>query len=150
MTPDKITREHLQRKAIIYIRQSTPSQVRHNLESQRRQYGLADKARTMGWHEVDVIDEDLGRTGTTTVGRSGFARLVASVCLRDVGAVFSLEASRLARNNRDWYQLLDLCALVNTLIVDFDGVYDPRLLNDRLLLGLKRPASHSTSCSTLA
>lgn len=137
MTSDKITPEHLTRKAIVYIRQSTVGQVRHNLESQRRQYELADKARAMGWHEVDVIDEDLGRSGATTATRSGFARLVASVGLRDVGAVFSLEASRLARNNRDWYQLLDLCALVNTLIVDFDGVYDPRLMNDRLLLGLK-------------
>src|SRR5579871_773675 len=137
MTSDKITPEHLARKAIVYIRQSTVGQVRHNLESQRRQYELADKARAMGWHEVEVIDEDLGRSGATAANRSGFARLVASVGLHDVGAVFSLEASRLARNNRDWYQLLDLCALVDTLIVDFDGVYTPRLMNDRLLLGLK-------------
>jgi DNA invertase Pin-like site-specific DNA recombinase len=137
MTSDKITPEHLTRKAIVYIRQSTIGQVRHNLESQRRQYELADKARAMGWREVDVVDEDLGRSGATAVNRSGFARMVASVGLRDIGAVFSLEASRLARNNRDWYHLLDLCALVNTLIVDFDGVYDPRLMNDRLLLGLK-------------
>jgi DNA invertase Pin-like site-specific DNA recombinase len=137
MTSDKITPEHLARKAIVYIRQSTVGQVRHNLESQRRQYELADKARAMGWHEVDVIDEDLGRSGATAANRSGFARLVAAVGLHDVGAVFSLEASRLARNNRDWYQLLDLCALVDTLIVDFDGVYNPRLMNDRLLLGLK-------------
>ncbi|MDI6773687.1 MAG: recombinase family protein, partial [bacterium] len=137
MSLDKITPEHLRRKAIVYIRQSTPDQVRHNRESQRRQYALADKATAMGWQVVEVIDEDLGRSGTTTAGRSGFARLVAAVCLREVGVVFSAEASRLARNNRDWYQLLDLCSLMATLIVDFDGVYDPRLLNDRLLLGLK-------------
>lgn len=137
MMGERITPEHLARKAVVYVRQSTPDQVRHNRESQRRQYELAERARTMGWQEVEVIDEDLGCSGATSAGRSGFARLVASVCLREVGAVFSLEASRLARNNRDWYQLLDMCALVGTLIVDFDGVYDPRILNDRLLLGLK-------------
>jgi DNA invertase Pin-like site-specific DNA recombinase len=146
---DKITSEHLARKTIVYVRQSKPEQVLHHRESRRRQYELADQARALGWQVVDVIDEDLGRTGTTAVGRTGFARLVAAVCLREVGAIFSLEASRLARNNRDWYQLIDLCALVSTLLIDFDGVYDPRLLNDRLVLGVKRPASHSTSCSTL-
>ena len=137
MISDKITPDHLSRKALVYVRQSTMGQVRHHRESQRRQYALADTARAMGWRTVEVIDEDLGRSGTTAAGRSGFARVVAAVCLREVGAVFSLEASRLARNNRDWYQLLDFCAMVATLIVDFDGVYDPRLLNDRLLLGLK-------------
>ena len=137
MSSEKITSEHLGRKAVVYVRQSSMEQVRHNLEGQRRQYELAERARLMGWREVEVIDEDLGRSGATSAGRSGFARLVASVCLREVGAVFSLEASRLARNNRDWYQLIDMCALVGTLIVDHDGVYDPRILNDRLLLGLK-------------
>lgn len=137
MTSEKITSEHLRRKAVVYVRQSTPEQVRHNRQSQRRQYELADKARAMGWQAVEVIDEDLGLSGATSVGRTGFARLVMSVCLREVGAIFSLEASRLARNNRDWYQLLDLCAVVKTLIIDADGVYDPSLLNDRLLLGLK-------------
>jgi DNA invertase Pin-like site-specific DNA recombinase len=137
VSSDKITPEHLARKAIVYVRQSTHDQVRHHRESQRRQYDLAAQARALGWQAVDVIDEDLGRSGTTAVGRTGFARLVAAVCLREVGAVFSLEASRLARNNRDWYQLIDLCTLVGTLIIDFDGVYDPRLLNDRLVLGLK-------------
>jgi DNA invertase Pin-like site-specific DNA recombinase len=137
MTSEKITPDHLSRKALVYVRQSTAEQVRTHRESQRRQYDLADKARVMGWRQVDVIDDDLGHSGTTTAGRTGFARLVTAVCLREVGAVFSLEASRLARNNRDWYQLLDLCAVVGTLIVDFDGIYDPRLLNDRLLLGLK-------------
>jgi DNA invertase Pin-like site-specific DNA recombinase len=134
---DKITSEHLRRRAVVYVRQSTPEQVRWNLESQRRQYELAQRATRMGWEEVEVIDEDLGRSGSTTVNRPGFQRLVAAVCLREVGAVFSLEASRLARNNRDWYQLVDICGLVGTLIIDQDGVYDPRLLNDRLLLGLK-------------
>jgi DNA invertase Pin-like site-specific DNA recombinase len=134
---DKITPEHLARKAIVYVRQSKPDQVRHHLEGKRRQYDLADRARELGWQIVDVIDEDLGRTGVTAVGRTGFARLVAAVGLREVGAIFSLEASRLARNNRDWYQLIDLCAFMDTLIIDFDGVYDPRLLNDRLVLGMK-------------
>ena len=134
---EKVTAEHLQRRAIVYVRQSSTEQLRHNHESRRRQYELADKARQMGWGAVEVIDEDLGRSGATTVGRSGFRRLVSAVGLHEVGAVFSLEASRLARNNRDWYELIDLCALRNTLIVDFDGLYDPRVPNDRLLLGLK-------------
>jgi len=137
MRSDKITPEHLARKAIVYVRQSKPDQVRHHLEGKRRQYDLADQARQIGWQVVEVIDEDLGRTGVTVVGRTGFARVVAAVGLREVGAIFSLEASRLARNNRDWYQLIDLCAFMGTLIIDFDGVYDPRLLNDRLVLGVK-------------
>ena len=137
MRNDKITPEHLARKAIVYVRQSKPEQVLHHRESRRRQYDLAVQARALGWQVVDVIDEDLGRTGTTAVGRTGFTRVVAAVCLREVGAIFSLEASRLARNNRDWYQLIDLCALMETLIIDFDGIYDPRLLNDRLVLGVK-------------
>ncbi len=137
MNTEKITADQLQRKAVVYVRQSTLEQLRHNHESRGRQYELAGLARSLGWQQVEVIDEDLGRSGTTTVGRSGFQRLVGSVGLREIGAVVSLEVSRLARNNRDWYQLLDLCALTETLIIDFDGVYDPRLLNDRMLLGLK-------------
>jgi DNA invertase Pin-like site-specific DNA recombinase len=134
---DKVKPEHLQRRAIIYVRQSTPEQVRSNLESQRRQYGLADRARQMGWTDIQVIDEDLGLSGATAANRQGFQRLVAAVCVNEVGAVFSIEASRLARNNRDWHQLIDFCSMVGTLIIDFDGIYDPRVLNDRLLLGLK-------------
>lgn len=134
---DKVKPEHLQRKAIVYVRQSTAEQVRFNRESQRRQYELADRARTMGWTNIQVIDEDLGLSGATSANRQGFQRLVADVCLNEVGAVFSLEASRLARNNRDWHQLVDFCSLVGTLIIDFDGIYDPRIINDRLLLGLK-------------
>ena len=133
----KITPAHLSRKAVIYIRQSSMDQVRNNLESQRLQYALQDNAREMGWEEIEVIDEDLGRSGASSHNRTGFLRLVAEVSMKEVGAVFSIEASRLARNNRDWSQLVDICSLVGTLLVDHDGVYDPRILNDRLLLGLK-------------
>ncbi len=132
----KITPAHLSRKAVIYIRQSSMDQVRNNLESQRLQYALQDTAREMGWEEIEVIDEDLGRSGASSHNRTGFLRLVAEVSMKEIGAVFSIEASRLARNNRDWSQLVDICSLVGTLLVDHDGVYDPRILNDRLLLGL--------------
>lgn len=134
---DKITSAHLGRPAFVYVRQSTQFQVRHNLESQRRQYALAERARELGWRDVEIIDEDMGCSGSGSVARKGFERLVAAVSLGKVGAVLSLEASRLARNNRDWHQLVDLCALAATLLIDQDGIYDPRLLNDRLLLGLK-------------
>ena len=133
----KITPDHLNRGAVVYIRQSTAAQVLGNLESQRRQYALADAARAAGFTPVAVIDDDLGRSGSGTVGRPGFEKLVASVCAGSVGAVYCLEASRLARNGRDWHHLIDLCALVGTLVIDHDGTYDPRLVNDRLLLGLK-------------
>ncbi|MGH3529805.1 MAG: recombinase family protein, partial [Pseudonocardiaceae bacterium] len=112
-------------------------------ESRRRQYDLEAHARALGWQEVTIIDDDLGKSGASTAGRVGFQRLVASVSLGQVGAVFSLEASRLARNNRDWHQLLELCGLMNTLIVDADGVSDPRQPNDRLLLGLKGTMSEA-------
>jgi DNA invertase Pin-like site-specific DNA recombinase len=134
---DKITPVHLSLSAFVYIRQSTQLQVQHNLESKRRQYALADRAKALGWNEVETIDDDLGCSGSGSVVRKGFERLVAAVSLGKVGAVLSLEASRLARNNRDWHQLVDLCALAGTLLIDADGIYDPRLLNDRLLLGLK-------------
>jgi DNA invertase Pin-like site-specific DNA recombinase len=112
-------------------------QVRNHRESQRRQYGLGEKARSLGFEDVMVIDDDLGRSGTGLQERAGFGRLLAAVCEGRVGAVVALEASRLARNNRDWHHLVDLCALTSTLVIDDDGVYDPRLMNDRLLLGLK-------------
>ncbi len=143
MSSEKIHPEHLGRPAFVYVRQSTFDQVRHHHESRRRQYDLQGHARTLGWNQVVVIDEDLGKSGATVVGRTGFQRLVAEVSLGRVGAVFGLEVSRLARNNRDWYQLLDLCGLMNTLIVDAEGVYDPRQLNDRLLLGLKGTISEA-------
>ncbi|MGI9072229.1 MAG: recombinase family protein [Bryobacteraceae bacterium] len=133
----KISPDHLKRRAIVYIRQSSPGQVVHNQESQRRQYGLADHARQLGFQQVEVIDEDLGRSGSGQVERPGFEHLVAEVCTGQVGAVLCIEASRLARNGRDWHHLIELCGLVRTIVIDPDGVYDPGVLNDRLLLGLK-------------
>src|SRR6476646_8700008 len=132
----KITAEHLQRNACVYIRQSTPDQLVHNLESQRRQYGLADRAKQLGWSNVDFSDDDLGRSGGG-IARPGFERLLATICDGRVGAVLAIEASRLARNGRDWHTLIEFCGLVDTLIVDEDGIYDPRSPNDRLLLGRK-------------
>ena len=133
----KITSDHLSRGAVVYVRQSTAGQVMENTESQRRQYALAESARTIGFSSVTIIDDDLGRSGSGLVERPGFQKLVASVCAGSIGAVFCIEASRLARNGRDWHHLIDLCALVGTLVIDPDGTYDPRLVNDRLLLGLK-------------
>lgn len=133
----KITPDHLGRAAVVYVRQSTMTQVTGNLESQRRQYDLAGAATTTGFASVTVIDDDLGRSGSGNMERPGFERLVAQVCSGDVGAVYCIEASRLARNGRDWHHLIDLCALAGTLVIDPDGAYDPRLVNDRLLLGLK-------------
>jgi DNA invertase Pin-like site-specific DNA recombinase len=133
----KITHDHLNRGAAVYIRQSSMAQVLDHTESKRRQYALADSANSMGFASVATIDDDLGRSGSGTVDRPGFQKLVAFVCSASIGAVFCIEASRLARNGRDWHHLIDLCALVGTLIIDPDGVYDPRLVNDRLLLGLK-------------
>lgn len=132
----KITPDHLTRDAIVYIRQSTAFQVAQNLESQRRQYALADRARQLGWSHVEVIDADLGRSGAGAA-RPGFEKLLAAICEGRVGAVLSLEASRLARNGRDWHTLLEFCGLVRTLIIDEDGVYDATSPNDRLLLGMK-------------
>jgi excisionase family DNA binding protein len=132
----RITPDHLARSAFIYVRQSTSDQVLNNHESRRRQYGLADRARTLGWVAVEVIDDDLGRSGCG-IARPGFEKLLAAICEGRVGAVVSIEASRLARNGRDWHTLLEFCGLVGTLIVDEDGVYDPRHPNDRLLLGMK-------------
>ncbi len=136
MSP-KLTKEHLGRSAVVYVRQSSVAQVHDNTESKRRQYALADTAHTMGFASVVTIDDDLGKSGSGLVERPGFTRLVALVCGGGVGAVFCIEASRLARNGRDWHHLIDLCALCGTIVVDPDGVYDPRLMNDRLLLGLK-------------
>ena len=133
----KISADHLKRRAIIYIRQSSPGQVIHNQESQRRQYGLADHARQLGFQQVEIIDEDLGRSGSGQVERPGFQHLVAAVCTGQVGAVLCIEASRLARNGRDWHHLIELCGMVSAVVVDMDGVYDLNLINDRLLLGLK-------------
>src|SRR5258707_4459912 len=132
----KITADHLARGAVVYIRQSTADQLLHNPESRRRQYGLADHARQLGWTTVEVIDDDLGRSGGG-IARPGFERLLATICEGRVGAVLAIEASRLARNGRDWHTLIEFCGLVGTIIVDEDGIYDPRHPNDRLLLGMK-------------
>src|SRR6266481_5170840 len=127
----------LKRKAVVYVRQSTQSQVMTNLEGQRRQYELVEVARQWGYADVEVIDDDLGRSASGTVARPGFDRLVAWLCAGNVGAVLCLDASRLARNGRDWHHLLELCGLVDARVIDLDGVYDPCRPNDRLLLGMK-------------
>ena len=132
----KITADHLARGAFVYVRQSTADQLVHNQESLRRQYGLAGRAKELGWATVEVVDDDLGRSGGG-VTRPGFERLLAAICEGRVGAVFAIEASRLARNGRDWHTLIEFCGLVGTIIVDEDGIYDPRQSNDRLLLGMK-------------
>ena len=132
----KITADHLARGAYIYIRQSTVDQLANNHESRRRQYGLAERARALGWTDVTVIDDDLGRSGSG-VRRPGFEKLLSAICEGCVGAVFAIEVSRLARNGRDWHTLIEFCGLVGAVIVDEDGVYEPRHPNDRLLLGMK-------------
>src|SRR6266851_9965447 len=135
----KVGARHRDRLAVVYVRQSTAQQVLEHQESTRLQYGLVDRAQALGWaaDRVLVIDEDLGRSGTRADERAGFQRLVSEVSLDHVGLILGLEMSRLARSNKDWYQLLELCALFRTLIADLDGVYDPAQYNDRLLLGLK-------------
>src|SRR6516164_9979055 len=134
---DRLPAVLLKRKAVVYVRQSTQAQVQMNLESQRRQYDLVGEARRWGFRDVEVIDDDLGRSASGTVARPGFDRLVAWLCAGTVGAVLCLDASRLARNGRDWHHLLELCGLVEARVIDHDGVYNPCLPNDRLLLGMK-------------
>jgi DNA invertase Pin-like site-specific DNA recombinase len=128
----------LKRKAVVYVRQSTQSHVMTNLESQRRQYDLVDIARQHGFADIDVIDDDLGRSASGTVARPGFDRLVAWLCAGKIGAVLCLDASRLARNGRDWHHRLELCGLVEARVIDHDGVYNPCQPNDRLALGYER------------
>ena len=137
MTLRELPKDVIDRGAIVYIRQSTGTQVQENLESQRRQYELVELARRYGFRDVAVIDADLGRSASGTVDRPGFRDLVGRICEGRVGAVFCLEASRLARNGRDWHHLLELCGLVGAFVIDADGVHNPALPNDRLLLGLK-------------
>ena len=145
MSDPKVQPAHLRRAAFVYVRQSSAAQVEHHRESTRRQYDLTERARKLGWRadQVTVIDEDLGLSGATTQGRGGFARMTAQVALGHVGIVLGLEVSRLARNNADWYQLLDLCGMTDTLIGDADGVYHPSSFNDRLVLGLKGTMSEA-------
>ena len=134
---EKVRTQHLERKAILYVRQSSPYQVIHNLESQKLQYAMEARLRQLGWREIEVIDEDLGRSAAGAVTRAGFERMVAEVCLGKVGAVAAREVSRFARNSREWQQLVEVCRVVDTVLVDQEMVYAPRLSNDRLLLGLK-------------
>lgn len=132
----KITAEHLDRKACVYVRQSTPDQLKNNKESRSLQYALRGRAVELGWQDAMIIDEDLGRSASGTA-RSGFDRLLESVCRGEIGAVLSVDASRLARTGREWHTLLEFCALVGTLIIDNEAIYDPRLSGDRLVLGMK-------------
>ncbi len=145
MTETSILPAHRQRQAFVYIRQSSPSQVERNTESTRRQYALAARAEALGWHpdQITVVDEDLGLSGESADKRDGFNSLAADVALGRAGLVLGLEVSRLARNNADWYRLIDLCALTDTLIADFDGIYDPACFNDRLVLGMKGTISEA-------
>jgi DNA invertase Pin-like site-specific DNA recombinase len=141
----RIDTRHLERVAVVYVRQSTTQQTIHHTESTRLQYGLTERAISLGWSRdrIVVIDDDLGRSGATAEGRPGFQRLVAEVGLDHVGLILGIEMSRLARSCRDWYQLLEVCAIFRTLIADLDGVYDPANYNDRLLLGLKGTMSEA-------
>jgi DNA invertase Pin-like site-specific DNA recombinase len=145
MSDPKVTSSQLRRSAVVYVRQSTLAQVDRNRESTARQYDLVARAERLGWPRsaVRVIDDDLGVSGASTTGRSGFAELAAQVGLGQVGIVFALEVSRLARNNADWYRLLDLAGMTDTLIADADGIYHPGLFNDRMLLGMKGTMSEA-------
>src|SRR6266567_2627601 len=139
MKSELIKPNHLDRKAVVYVRQSSPQQVINNQESLRLQYALHKRARELGWREaaIDVIDTDLGLSGASTAHRNGFKELVGRVGLSEVGLILSIDVTRLARNCTDWYPLLDICGLRGCLIADRDGVYDPGSANGRLLLGLK-------------
>jgi DNA invertase Pin-like site-specific DNA recombinase len=143
--PTKLRPDHLARQALVYVRQSSLAQVRDNTGSTARQYDLAQRARDLGWapEQITVIDQDQGHSGSSAVGRDGFQTLVAEVGLGRVGVVLGLEVPRLARNNSDWYRLLEICALTDTLVVDEDGIYDPGDYNDRLLLGFKGTMSEA-------
>jgi DNA invertase Pin-like site-specific DNA recombinase len=145
LTSTKIQDAHHDRLAVVYVRQSRPQQLIRHPESTRLQYGLVDRALALGWAKarVLVIDEDVGKSAASASERSGFQRLVAEVSLAHVGIILGLEMSRLARSNRDWHQLLEVCALFGTLIGDLDGIYDPADYNDRLLLGLKGAMSEA-------
>src|ERR1700761_4244047 len=134
---EKIRPQHRERKAILYVRQSSAYQVHNNLESQKLQYAMQDRLHHLGWQEIEIVDEDLGRTASVTVTRAGFERMVAEVCLGHVGAVAAREVSRFARNSREWQKLAEVCRVVDTLLIDQEMVYTPRQSNDRLLLGLK-------------
>ena len=141
----KVTQQHLEHDAYLYIRQSTPRQVLENTESTQRQYALRDRAVALGWplERIHVLDCDLGKSGSQSAGRDGFQKLVSEVALGKAGLVMGLEVSRLARNSADWHRLIELCSLAGALILDEDGIYDPANFNDRLLLGLKGTMSEA-------
>jgi len=134
---EKIQPQHLSRKAMLYVRQSSAFQVSNNLESGRLQYAMQTRLRDLGFTEIEIVDEDLGRSAAGTVARSGFERMVSEVSLGRVGAVAAREVSRFARNSREWQQLVEVCRIVDTVLIDQEAVYAPRASNDRLLLGLK-------------
>jgi len=134
---EKIRSQHLARKAMLYVRQSSAFQVTHNQESSKLQYAMQARLRDLGFTEIEIVDEDLGRSAAGAVSRSGFERMVAEVSLGRVGAVAAREVSRFARNNREWQQLVEVCRIVDTVLIDQEAVYAPRASNDRLLLGLK-------------
>jgi DNA invertase Pin-like site-specific DNA recombinase len=137
MMSDKIRQHHLDRRAILYVRQSSSHQVLHNRESRTLQYAMRERLTALGWSEIEVVDDDLGRSAAGGVMRAGFERMVAEVCLGKVGAVAAREVSRFARNSRDWQQLIEMCRVVDTVLIDQETVYLPRHGDDRLLLGLK-------------
>jgi DNA invertase Pin-like site-specific DNA recombinase len=137
MMSDKIRQHHLDRRAILYVRQSSNHQVLHNRESRALQYAMRERLTALGWSEIEVVDDDLGRSAAGGVMRAGFERMVAEVCLGKVGAVAAREVSRFARNSRDWQQLIEMCRVVDTVLIDQESVYLPRHGDDRLLLGLK-------------
>ena len=137
MMHEKILPHHLERPAILYVRQSSAHQVLHNRESGALQYAMRDRLTALGWTRIETIDDDLGRSAAGGVARAGFDRMVAEVCLGKVGAVAAREVSRFARNSRDWQQLIEMCRVVDTVLIDQETVYAPRQGNDRLLLGLK-------------
>ena len=136
---ERLTEKHLQRRGIVYVRQSSQHQVKRNQESRRLQYAMQARLERLGWRDIDidVVDDDLGLSAASTSGRAGFQRMVAAVCMGEVGAIAAREVSRFARNNRDWQQLIEMCRIVDTLLIDHETIYDPRLANDRFMLGLK-------------
>src|SRR5437867_3585704 len=133
----KITPNHLAKQALVYVRQSTPKQVLHNQESQRLQYALVERARALGWHQIEVIDDDLGHSASAGTQRVGFPKLLATVVLGDVGIVLSTEVSRLSRTDKDWCHVLEICQVCDTLLGDAEHVYDVNLTDDQLILGMK-------------
>ena len=131
MMSDKIRQHHLDRRAILYVRQSSSHQVLHNRESRALQYAMRERLAALGWSELEILDEDLGRSAAGSVTRAGFERMVAEVCLGKVGAVAAREVSRFARNSRDWQQLIEMCRVVDTVLVDQETIYLPRHGDDR-------------------